>query len=140
MVGVLEGCDWRVHPISLTHWSHCASFGCPRDLLHPELTKRTSFLHFCYRPCAFQQFDKRGVKSSHTLANIPSSTPLLPLSTHNTLVGHSLSDELSTRRVFRLGKVLHGRLQKSKIRRREGLKGLQSYIRPVDAGCSSCWP
>ena len=39
-----------------------------------------------------------------------------------------------------LGKVLHGRLQKSKIRRREGLKGLQSYIRPVGAGCSSCWP
>jgi len=35
---------------------------------------------------------------------------------------------------------LHGRLQKSKIRRREGLKGLQSYIRPVGAGCSSCWP
>jgi hypothetical protein len=27
--GVLEGCVWRVHPISLTHWSHCVSFGCP---------------------------------------------------------------------------------------------------------------
>lgn len=39
-----------------------------------------------------------------------------------------------------LGKVLHGRLQKSKIRRRESQKGLQSYIRPVGAGCSSCWP
>lgn len=37
-----------------------------------------------------------------------------------------------------LGRVLHGRIQKSKIRRREGLKGLQSYIRPVGAGCSSC--
>ena len=43
-------------------------------------------------------------------------------------------------RALLLGMVLHGRLQKSKIRRREGLKGLQSYIRPVGAGCSSCWP
>jgi hypothetical protein len=41
---------------------------------------------------------------------------------------------------FLLENVLHGRLQKSKIRRREGLKGLLSYIRPVGAGCSSCWP
>jgi hypothetical protein len=29
--------------------------GAPRDLLHPELTKHTYFLHFCYRPCPFQQ-------------------------------------------------------------------------------------
>jgi len=33
--------------------------------------------------------------------------------------------------------VLHRRLLKSKVRRREGLKGLQSYIRPVVAGHSS---
>ena len=29
--------------------------GAPRDLLHPELAKHTYFLHFCYRPCPFQQ-------------------------------------------------------------------------------------
>lgn len=40
-----------------------------------------------------------------------------------------------------LGKLLHGRLQESKIWRREVSKGLQSYIRPVkDAGLYSCWP
>ena len=35
---------------------------------------------------------------------------------------------------------LHGRFQESKIGRCEVSKGLQSYLRPVNAGLSSCWP
>jgi hypothetical protein len=41
--------------------------GAPRDLLHPELTKHTYFLHFCYRPCPFQQNVHRLAMHSHEL-------------------------------------------------------------------------
>lgn len=51
---------------------------------------------------------------------------------------HSVGESRSTVHrkpcIGRLGKVLHGRLQQSKIRRRGGLKGLQPYIRPLCAG------
>lgn len=55
-----------------------------------------------------------------------------------TVITGGAADDISGQRL--LGMSLHGRLQKSKIRRCEGQKGLQSYIRPVGAGCSSCWP
>jgi hypothetical protein len=44
--------------------------GAPRDLLHPELSKHTHFLHFCYRPCPFQQFCHGLARSSDATAQI----------------------------------------------------------------------